>query len=428
MRRIAIIALGLAAAATAGCGDEGPTSVGASLIGEGPQTFDLVLNPAEFLVSDTTYDDMGSLHDATFRMVAHDFADTLEAHTLFQVVRPFSITYQDTANVSRTDTLPTLGGADLTVVLDTLTRTTGPVELQVVQVTQSWDPASVTWQLRYDTASTSEPWATPGGTPGEVLADTTWVSGDSLVIHLDSAAAAVWSDTTTRTMGGMVRATTPGARVFVQSLSLTFDVLPAAADTVLTGGGIGPTAIVASPSTPPPGDEELRVGGLPIWRTLLHFKALNDFPVPCSASSTTCTLPLSDVQVNAAVLQLEPVPVGAHLLEDTIRVLGNAVLEAPGVPVTRSPLAPIMSLMQDSVTPALFNGSIPSPPPVGVPITAFVQSLASATAEAPAPVWLALTQLSEGSTFGFAAFASEKIGNGPRLRLVVTVPEFKVTQ
>ncbi len=421
------MALGVAAVVTAAsCADEDPTTVGGGLVGNHAQTFDLVLDPAEFLVSDTTYDSLGSLNEASFRMAAHEFAGSLEAHTLFLVRRPRSISYTDASNVTHTDTLPALGGAKLTVVMDTIASTAGPVDLQVVQLTESWDPSSVSWGLRYDTASVSQPWATPGGTTGDVLADTTWESGDTLVIQLDSAAAQAWSDTTADGLGGMLRSTTPGARVFIRSMTLTFDVLPTQGDTVLSGGNIAGQALVAAPDAPPPGPGELRLGGLPTWRSLLRFLPIADLPVPCSITSTTCTVPLSEVKINAAVLQLQPIPVGARLLERPILAQGSAVLGAPGVPITRSPLSGALGITRDSLRADLFDGSSASPPRVTVPVTTFVQNLANATSDSTAVPWLALTQFGEGSSFGYAAFAAIASGNGPRLRLIVTVPESKV--
>ncbi len=427
MRRIAITVLGLATIVSlASCADESPTTVGVGLVGQHAETFDVVLDPTEFLLADTTYDSLGSLNRASFRMVAHDYDGVLDAHTLFQVRRPRNVSYTDSGNVAHTDSFPTLGGATLTVIVDTMASTPGPVALQVVDLTQDWDPSTVSWELRYDTASLSEPWTTPGGTPGPVLAETTWESGDTLRIQLDSAAASVWSDTAAGDMGGMLRAASPDARIFIRSMTLTFDVLPAFRDTVLTGGGIGGQTVVASPEPPAPGPAEMRVGGLPSWRSLLHFRPLFDLPVPCSATATTCTLPLSEVKINAAVLQLQPVPVGAWLLERPMLAQSSSVLGAPGVPITRSALSSPLGVTADSLRADLFDGSSPSPPRVNVPVTTFVQNLAAAAADSMAVSWLAVAEFGEGLTFGYAAFATLATGNGPRLRIVVTVPASKV--
>ncbi|NIQ58196.1 MAG: hypothetical protein GWN71_34055, partial [Gammaproteobacteria bacterium] len=56
-----------------GCGDEGPTDVGGSLMEGALRTFEVVLEPTVFLVGDTTFGGLRSPATVGFRMVAEDF-------------------------------------------------------------------------------------------------------------------------------------------------------------------------------------------------------------------------------------------------------------------------------------------------------------------------------------------------------------------
>lgn len=427
MQQILRIGLGaaLAAGVAAGCGDEGPTEVGAGLVGEGLRTVEVVLDAPEFLDRDTTYDRIGELARAPFGVVANDFAAELDAHVLVGISRPFRVSFTDADGGTVVDTIGHLNGGTLTVVLDSQYDQAAPVDLEVVQVTESWDPGSTTWTDRVDTlGGTPVPWTVPGGTTSAVLGTGTWTGGDTVEIPIDSAAAAVWYDTTGAELGGLVRTSTTGARVRLRSVSFRFNAVPLNTDTVIEAGGLSKRATVASPGSSP-ATGTLRVGGRPAWRSLLRFQSLENLMVPCEQGPTTCEIPLSEVTVSTANLLLRTQPVGGRRPEAPMRLEGRAVLEGPTVPLTRSPLSRPYGQMQEGLGPSDFVD--PASVVARVPITAFVQRNAALSEDDVPLLWLALAAVGEQSLFGYGQFGGVDSASPPQLELVVTIPVREVT-
>lgn len=439
MRRKLIVVLGLAglAGGLMGCGDEDPTGVGSSLLGPGVRTFEVILDAADFLQSDTTYDNFGQLRDSQFRIIANDFAGELDAHTLFRISRPFTVTWEHPDGGIQTDSLRSIRGATVTVIVDSVASTAGPVEVEVLPVTESWDRGSVTWELRYDTAGTSEAWTTPGGTTGAAVGSATWTGQDTLVIPIDSADAAIWQDTAAARRGALLRPTTPGARLRIDGVRFAFDVVPEAElDTVLTAGSATETMHIISAPAPPVSQSELRVGGLPAWRSLLRFTPLSDVVLDgCGggladpAADPACAIPLADVSLNLASLILDPAPVGGHRVEAPTFIEGRAVLQAENVSVFRAPLTQRLDLMAEAVPRDLFAPVAPTEATVEVPVTTYIRNLVGRGDPGEVePVWLALIATPERATFGYLAFSSMESANPPRLRLVVSLPNEEIFQ
>lgn len=427
MRRIlnSGLALAVAGSVLTGCTDELPTDVGGELIGEGFRTYEVVLDADAFLEADTTYTGLGRLNFAPFGLVAEAFAGELFAHTLVRVVPPTSVTYETSDGATVTDTAFTVVGGTLTLVVDTVAGMDEPVSLQLLEVTESWHGASVTWEQRFDTAGVSAPWTEPGGTTGRLLGEVVWEGADSVRIPLDSAAAAVWMDSAAAFHGGLVRSATEGSRVRVEGAQFQFDVRPAGADTVVTAGSLQRRVAVATPEPGTPDPAELRVGGIPVWRSAFHFRPLQEVEVPCPPGRPECTpRRLSEVRINLAAILLQPIPVGGRRIERPLNLESRAVLRAPGVPVTRSALSPAIGLTTELVEPALFTESSTETAPVAVPVTNYVrQNLDPPAGEEPIR-WLAvLAQAEQGAPlFGYTAFGSIESDTPPQLRLVVTVP------
>lgn len=426
MRRILGIGHALALAGVlAGCGDEDPTRVGAELLGEGLRTVEVVLEHQAFLQGDTTYDGIGTLNQAPFGIVADSFAGETDARVLFRVERPYIVTYQDTAGTTHTDSLEAIRGGTLTVVVDTLFQPEGPVALEVVELTEDWHPGTVSWANRADTADVAEPWAVEGGSIGAVLATGTWESGDTLQITVDSASASIWQDTLAAFRGGALQVATSGARLRIQSVDFAFDVVPVGNDTLVPAGSVTQQRTIASPDTTDPG-VALRVGGLPVWRSMLHFLPLAEVEVPCESGPTTCTIALEEVTVNTANLILRTEPVGGRRIERPMRLEARAALEGPGIPLIRLPLSRPFGRMQDSLGVSAFADAATAVS-ARIPITDYVQrNVAPPEGEEPL-LWLALTAESERTIFGYGQFQGIESMEPPRLQLVVTIPVRKVT-
>jgi hypothetical protein len=431
MRRILIVALGLTGlgGGLLACGDEDATGVGSSLIGPGVRTFEVVLDAEEFLQRDTTYDSFGRFRDAGFRLVADRFEGELDAHTLFQIFRPFTVTYDVPDEGTRTDSLRAIRGAEVTLILDTIASSKGPVTVEVAPVTESWDAGTVTWTLRHDTAGVSEPWTTPGGTTGPTAGSAIWTGGDTLVIQIDSADAAIWQDTAAARRGALIRPVTPDTRLRIRTVQFRFDVIPEAdLDTALTAGSATRHMHIANPDQPPATQEELRVGGLPAWRTLLQFRSLRELVLDaCGGGVGTgdpaCDVPIRDVSLNLATLLLSPAPGGAYRVEAPIRIEGRAVLQAENVSVMRAPLTGPLGEVADTISATLFTATPPPGASVAVPVTTYIRNLV--TRDDPdevEPLWLALVALAEQATYGYTVFSSMESAAPPRLRLVVSLP------
>lgn len=439
MRRILIAAVsvaGLGIALTA-CGDEDPTEVGSGLIGPGATTFEVVLEADEFLLADTTYDGLGHFREASFRIAANEFGGEFTAHTLFQITRPFTVSYAPTeGGTSQTDSLAAIRGATLTLVVDSL-ATTEPLFLEVLPLTESWDPATVTWDVRHDTAGEAEAWTTPGGTTAGVVGQGVWSGGtDTVVIQIDSADAAVWQDAIAAARGALIRAATPDSRVRFRSIQFRFDVSPEEnPDTVLQAGSANRTDHIAESGPLPAPEAELRVGGIPVWRSLLHFRDLRDLVLDiCAATNDpalpSCDVPIRDASISLASLLLHPRAVQGHRVELPLRIDGRAVLAAPNVPLTRSPLTTPYGFMADSIPTSVFAEASPEDTRVAVPLTTYLRTLVDEGGDdrEESIAWLALTAFSEGATYGYAAFSSMESAFPPRLRLVLTIPNEELYQ
>lgn len=427
MRRTLMVGLALATASgVLGCGEENPTEVGSGLLGEGFRTYEVVLDASEFLASDTTYDRLGRLNGVPFSLVAEDFEGELDAHTLFKLTLPPQVVYVNNDGQSVTDSDYQVAGGVLTVVIDTLSDAAPPVALEVLRVTEDWHWPTATWDLRVDTTGAAVPWTTPGGSTGPVLGGTTWLGSDTVRIRLDSAAVAAWQDSAALEHGGMLRAATPGTRLRIVNLDFQFEVEPADADTTLEVGSLTAPTLVASPEPSTPAPTEIRVGGVPSWRTALEFRSLADVEIPCGPVADGCTLPLSEADVNLAVLLLQPVPVGARRIERPMQVENRLILQGPGAPLTRSPLSAVIGAMRDSLHSADFTATPPDPSPARVFVTQFVQSAIEPQepGDDEPVLWLALTARNEPRfpIFGYAAFGSLESAAAPRLQLVVTAP------
>lgn len=429
MRRKLSFALGAIALVmmAAACGDEGPTTVGGDLIGRGIRTFEVVLEGSEFLQEDSTFGGLAALRDIPQRLVAEDFEGVLDAHTLVRVRKPVTVTYADTAGgTPQTDSIVAVLGARAVLVVDSITVAGAPVDVQALTLTEDWDRPSVDWTTRVDTADVTEPWTTPGGTTGTLLGEAQLTAAlDTLVIELDSAAAAVMFDSAQAFRGFMLRSVTADSRLRIRSIGFEFDVVPTGKpDTVVPGGGVVTSVTILDPVAAPAPATQLRTGGVPIWRTLLHFKDLSDIVVDCSVEAgEICQVPLTETSISLAAVLLQPVPGGEHRLEVPIRLQAQAVLEAEGIPLIRSPLSSALGEMVDSLSVEQFTSVPGSTDRIALPVTDYLRRILNPAAEEGSFLWLAVTPTTEGSSIGFATFASLESANPPRLRLVLSLPE-----
>ncbi|MEJ2216407.1 MAG: hypothetical protein P8099_07305 [Gemmatimonadota bacterium] len=411
------------------CGKEIPTGVGGALVQGDLRTFEVVLNAADFLVMDTTFDDFEPPGGVPFLLVSNQFEGSFSSHALLKYVMPTSFTYTDTTDNSFTDTLPQFTGGTVTLYVDTMAeQPSSATHLWLYRLTEPFDTGSVSWTTRIDTGTVQEPWTQPGGTTGALI-DTTSVSSgvDSVMFHVDSATAVLMADTA-NPFPGMLVETASGARVRFSSSKMTVDARPTAKPDTIIPLSTGQQAVFIYDTTPPPpGDSLLRVGGIPGWRTILRFKNLENAQVDlgpdCGLAS--CVQSMKDVLVNYAALEFTPHFAGGFRPEKPFLVDVLSVLESPGIPLVRAPLSssPMGVTGGTGVTLAIGPYTTAAQDStVQIPVTLFLRTLTSSSiAAADRHTALAVVPINPSSAFGYAEFMSVKTAEAPRLRLVVSV-------
>lgn len=407
------------------CTDEAPTDVGDDLLPSGGvRTFEVVLDPAQFITYDTTFTGYTRAANAAFSPLARQFQGVLDANALFRFAQPPTlIAVRNAAGSTVTDSTPSYFAGRLVLRVDTLaSESAPPLLVRGFQTGEAWD-ASATWTLRVDTGNVELPWMTPGGTRGAEIDTATWTAGDTIVLDVDSSTVARWIDTANVARGALIVTETNGTRVRLTSavlrLSAHSDLAP---DTVVNlDVPASVSAFVFNPQ--PPTGSELRVGGAPSWRTILGIRDdLADLVFPCPGESN-CQIALASAHINRAELLLQPVAAPAGFIqEDTTLIQVRTLAVTPGVPLQRSPLGvdvcsgAARCLIRGRVIPDYFAAGA-APPLVAFDITSYIFALVNegVSDENRPPFALTLLDASEPSTFGFSTFAQ-----GARLRLVLT--------
>jgi hypothetical protein len=418
-RRIPIA--GVLALLAAACGNDAPLSVGDELLPSQPVTsWEVVLDADEYLALDSAFAIYDTPAGAGFLLVAEDFEATLDAHVLarFSILR--TITVRDTVtNGSVIDTLPRYYGGRLVVRFDTLrTDIAETAAFAVYQSAETWHAATTTWTERVDSGSVELPWTEPGGTRGDLVATGSWsrADGDSLVLEIDSTTVQALRDSTAEERGLILVAETGGARARIRELLMRVDARSSRQrDTVVTTSAVGQgRTFIYTPVLEPRSDHP-RVGGIPTWRTLMRLMPdLGDTQVPCPPP-LTCTIALRDTDVTSALLELRlDTPPAGFVLEDSVLINVSPLLELPGVPFARSPLASPGPVANRRIRPAEFD-DVDSAAPVLLPVTVAIRTLLD---DSTANVGVAITPFVNLSTFGIVPFRP-----GPRLRLVLTISQ-----
>lgn len=414
------------------CADDDPTGVGGDLPPGGSiRTYELLLEPEAFLASDTALAGFYQPAGASFGVLAGG-AGGLNANVLIRFAAPPSrVAYRDTMGVSREDTLPTYIGADLVVRVDTLRSVaSGPVDLELHRIGEEWDPRSATWTERVDSGDVRLSWSQPGGTRAALVATATWGpdAGDSVTFAVDSQTVALWADTTDATRGALIAVTNPDARLISLFALLRLHARPSARPDTVVVVNVGPVGMTFVFDPQPPTTGDLRIGGVPTWRSYLQFQRLDTLTLPCPGEDPAagCVLPLDEVKINYAALLLRPADMPSALVPtDSLVIDARSVLVKPSVPLDRAPLGsnaavrPSRAIPPERFLPDWEGGD----EAIEVPVTQFVAALAAGRGDDGAddpPSVLALFAAAEGRDFGFGTFGAKGAASAPRLRLVVS--------
>jgi len=416
------------------CQDDIPTSVDNGLVPVAPTTVEIVFAADSFATGFRSYGGFGvgnaSRLGGVLSHVALDFGgDELEVRTLAQFgAIPPAATVQDSTGASVSDSTLTLLSGSLLLTIDTTeSPAVDSMEVLIDEVTEAWDPGTVSWELATDSVGVSVPWSVAGGGARTLVtsAQLDLSAGlDTLRIPLDSATVARWTDTTDATRGALLRTTTAGARLPLRVVSLTVEVRP--------GSNPDTTIFLAAPTErqtfiydplPTPDSAALWVGGSPAWRSVFEFTLPTELNGPEALCSVVpCPVALTAELLTSASLILTTVsPPTSFLLADSLRFDARPVLAPDLLP--RAPVGGPLSSASVILAPSDFSTNLGRE--IIVPLTAFVQILldgADANGSEP-PSTVALVAAAEPSSLGFAAFAGPGAPQAPRLRLVLTVPE-----
>jgi hypothetical protein len=419
-------AAGLLSLALAACTQETPSEIGGSLLPPGDvRTFEVILEPAQYLVFDTAFSGYAKAFDTSVKVAARKFEGVTDANTLIRLgTKPASIQVRDSSNNVRADTLPKYSSGTLVVKVDTFQSTKGRTRLGLYQTAQGWDARSATWTMRVDTGGVRLPWTTPGGTRGAAVGSVTYTGVDSLLIPVDSQTVAALTNPADTLRGVLISVDSAdainGARIRINSLTLRLPTRSTIRpDTVIeTNIGAATSTFVFTPD-PPAVATTARVSGVPAWRAILAFsETFQDTAIPCPDGSG-CVLRLGDIHLNQAELLLRPAgsPAGFSP-EDSISVEARAVLRTSNLPLARSPLGDAVGAFRFPVPPNRFRDS-DTGPEIALPVSAIVNAMITDTTTAQSPVRpprnIALLTGPEAFSFGFATFRA-----APRLRLILT--------
>lgn len=427
MRPLRCITGFIAVVLLSGCGEEGPVALDELVPEDMIYTREIVLDASTFLDVDTTIGGFSTPSRTGYLIVGHEPDDEFDAHGLLRFERPArQVQYTDTEGATQTDSVPTVIGGELLLVVDTLqSRTPETYELALHRVSEAWDAATATWDLRVDSAGVSEPWEHPGAEGGGSAGAKTVSAGtDSILVSVDSATMAEWTETGAIERSLRISSPTPGLRVQIEQAQLTARYRPEPRPDTIVEATVTTDAATFIFTPDVESDDRLLVGGVPAWRTFFEFNAqLDTLRVPCPDDPDECTLRLRDASINYAALLLQPVTVSAgHAPADTIALEMRPVFGADRLPLSRAPLGDRLGAFILIGPESFVDGT--EQDPVEAPITPLFAALLSSTATnaiGPARA-VALVESGEPGPFGLAALGNTSAEDAaPRLRIIYSV-------
>lgn len=407
----------------AACQDRSPTAVGGEFFPEGvrPVTAELPAALDSFQVLGRFAGYTGPA-DAPFLLVANRFDGALNAAALARIRGFPSFVNVLVDGTSRVDsTFAYLGGELFAAVDSAGTEVLGaPLLLELRALPNAPESDTLFERGVIDTAG-SRLIATKQIAAGSPVAtDTVRFALDSLEVRRIVSA---------ETRGLLIRATGGAGRVQLGSPALRTSVRPSLRrdTTIATTASDGPRTFVFSPEQPLP-PNTLVAGGVRSARTLFRVVLPDSVPAcgPGQGSGCTARVSTRDIAINEAALILDPLPVpgGFRPLQPVplqLRIVADPALgaRAPLGDNIQDPTAINPATGQAAFQPIFYTPGNSNP--VTVPVTGFVQALASrdtaAVRRAGRATTLALLAEPEVATFGEALFRMV-----PRLRLVYTLP------
>ena len=307
------------------------------------------------------------------------------------------------------------------------------VVISVGALPREWDFRSATWDLAVDSVGDQQFWPESGGGPVVPLASADWdplsgdsLVGDSLIMELDSADVALISDSAGVERGIRIDAVTEGVRLDLVAINYYVSARPSVNPDTIIELEVATKArtFMYHPLPEPPEEDEIRVGGVPAWRTLFTLnmpETLNGPPELCQ--QLQCPLTITPESLISAVLVLTTqAPPPGFQPTDSVRLDVREVLEPSRLP--KSPLSGSLSAIRSYPIPLEeFQGE--AGVEVEVPMGPYVESLIAENAESDVEVapTVALLSVFEPLELYFASFDGPESPTGPKLRLILTFAE-----
>jgi hypothetical protein len=407
--------------------EELPTAKTVDLIPVEARSFEIVLPFNEFGANLRVFGGYGSSAELPYAVMAHAYEGDLEARALFGLwPYPIAATVRDSTGTTRPDSSLTFIGGRLVAKFDTISSVRdGPVDMAVGALENPWHYRSAGWLVAVDTVADHRPWPEPGAGPVTPLAVSTWdpADSDSVVFELDSADVALWNDTASAAQGMRLDALTEGVRLETAAVRLFLTTRPSSNPDTLLDLLVQARyrTFVYEPVLEAP-EDGFRVGGVPAWRTVfdIDFPAALDGP-PELCAEFGCPLVLQPQMVNAASLSLKTTRAPAAFRpSNDLRLELREVLEPDRLP--KSPLGQsVTGLYGVNFPPEVFGDS--SGVRVEIPIGPYVSDLIAANTDPDLEVASSIALLSafEPLSLPFGTFEGPGAGDGPQIRLILTV-------
>lgn len=411
-----------------GCQERFPTVLDDAAFPTEAYTVQVTLPFHEFAKDVRVWGGYGRPYELPHGVVARSYEGELEARTLISwEAYPGVASVRDTTGTVRADTALVFVGGRVVAVLDTLDvrGVGGPVTLGLGALQQPWDLATVSWNLAVDSVGGRVPWGEPGAGPVVGLGTAEWdrTQGDSVVFALDSAAVALWADSLGQRRGIRLEAVTEGIRLHVNRVTLVLTTRPRSRpDTLLyLSVPARERTFVYHPFPEVPGGE-IRVGGVPAWRSVLTLDLPEKvYPAAEVCSRIACPITLTPQALVSASLVLRTQPSRPGFTPtDTLRVDVREALEPSRMP--KSPLGfSLLPFGGLSIPPARFQA--PEGEDVLIPLGEYVEGLIRARSDTTMVVSKSVVFLSafEPLSLFYGAFQGPGSPHPPRLRLILTV-------
>jgi hypothetical protein len=412
-----------------GCQEEITATLDGDLIPVEAVTVEVTIPFDDFARDLEGWGGYGRPHELIRDIVARSFQGSLDARVLNGLnPYPAFATVKDSTGVFVADSALTFVGSKLVVRFDTLSSVhDGPVELAVSALQRDWDYRSVAWDVAVDSVGDRQVWDEPGGGPAIPLGTGTWdpSESDSVVIAIDSASAALMADTASAEMGVRLDAVTEGVRLDLNVFAYYLIARPSVNPDTLVDLSVPNKwrSFIYDPAPAPP-EDEIRVGGVPAWRSVFTVEipdSVDVSPEVCSGSfGVQCRVKLTaESLISASLVLTSKAPPLAFQPADSLYMDVRPVLEP-----SRLPKSPLGSSLVGSfgvlLPPEDFTGEAGAE--IEIPLGPYVEGVLQEKAdpELDIPKTLALLSLFEPLSLYFGAFEGPDSPNGPKLRLILT--------